>query len=419
MKLPINKPILTTEQVSHLSRDYSLYPIKKAEPILESDLRYLYLELNFTIREIQLYLGRNGCPVSKYLKQYNIIKSKEQIKETSKRTSIQHWGTSHPNQSKQMKQILHEINVKNGRGLTPKQTYFEKYDTEEPLTRQEKIKITNLKRYGREFYFQTENFKEKAKKTWMKNYGVDNSMKALVIQDRAKQTNIERYGYDNAAKSPEIKEKILQSNLEHWGSKTYCESKFYNKDLEMEKRRQTNIQKFGVQHPLQLDEFKEKQKENVLAKYGVENVCQIPEIRNKIHETTKKNNSFGKSRGENFVFETLLRKFPNTQRQYKTIEYPFACDFYIPELDLYIEYQEYQGHGGHPFNPTDETDRKKLKEWKEKAIKNPNGQYKTYIKIWTISDPRKRQIVKDNNLNWIEFFNREEFLTWYNSLEEI
>ena len=66
----------------------------------------------------------------------------------------------------------------------------------------------------------------------------------------------------------------------------------------------------------------------------------------------------------------------------------------------------------------------------KKSIENPNyykemiekvrltslQKYKNAIKIYTISYPLKRQTAKENNLNWIEFFNMKEFEEWYNGI---
>ena len=43
-----------------------------------------------------------------------------------------------------------------------------------------------------------------------------------------------------------------------------------------------------------------------------------------------------------------------------------------------------------------------------------NTQYLRAIKVWSKTDPLKREIAKKNNLNWIEFFNMNQFLDWFN-----
>ena len=48
--------------------------------------------------------------------------------------------------------------------------------------------------------------------------------------------------------------------------------------------------------------------------------------------------------------------------------YPFHCDFYIPSLNLYIEYNGSWTHGKHPFDSLSKEDQNRLKEMKAKAV---------------------------------------------------
>ena len=48
------------------------------------------------------------------------------------------------------------------------------------------------------------------------------------------------------------------------------------------------------------------------------------------------------------------------------------------------------------------------------ALKN----YKDAIKVWTIRDPLKRKIAKENNLNWLEFFSIDDFNIWFQSINK-
>ena len=85
----------------------------------------------------------------------------------------------------------------------------------------------------------------------------------------------------------------------------------------------------------------------------------------------------------------------------------------IPDLDLYIEYQGTWTHGLHPFNENNKEDIDKLNLWKSKNSKY----YDNAINTWTIRDVNKRNIAKQNNLNWIEFFNFDNFKKWLNNNE--
>ena len=101
--------------------------------------------------------------------------------------------------------------------------------------------------------------------------------------------------------------------------------------------------------------------------------------------------------------------------------YPFECDFYIPELDLYIEYQGYKTHGKEPYNPDNPEHIKLVEEYKKRAEEinfkdEKKVQYLRYINVWTVRDPLKRETARKNELNYIEFFNMKQFMEWFNKL---
>lgn len=117
--------------------------------------------------------------------------------------------------------------------------------------------------------------------------------------------------------------------------------------------------------------------------------------------TKKLNNTFNTSKLETELYKKLLKENVNKTiyKQYKDPErYPYYCDFYIKEDDLFIELNAHWTHGGHPFNPNDLNDIEKLNIWKEKA--KTSKFYKQAIYIWTDLDVRKQKCAKDNNLNY-------------------
>ena len=134
-----------------------------------------------------------------------------------------------------------------------------------------------------------------------------------------------------------------------------------------------------------------------------------------------KNNTWNKSKQEEYVYKKLISKFNNVKRQYYSDLYPFKCDFYINDLNLYIEYNGSDLHNDHPFTGSKD-DLIEIEKIKQKAavIKEKTGKnisrYDNKIKIWTISDVNKRNIAKINNLNYKEFFNLKEFDNWFNNL---
>lgn len=141
-------------------------------------------------------------------------------------------------------------------------------------------------------------------------------------------------------------------------------------------------------------------------------------ITNKREEAMRKNGTFHSSTPE-FIIKLLLQsKFTKVNCQFKSKEYPFRCDFYIPEIDTWIEYQGNPGHGKEPFDSNNPEHIEILNKWKERAkIKEKELQrkskYSQFIYIWTNLDVKKRKTAKEHNVNLLEFFKMSQFLEWY------
>ncbi len=181
-------------------------------------------------------------------------------------------------------------------------------------------------------------------------------------------------------------------------------------------RKYTNLLKYGVENVMMVDNIKEKMYKTNLIKYGHKSSMGNKSVIHKQYLTKKKNNTFNTSKPEEEIYKLLVEKFGEVKRQYKSELYPYRCDFYIPCEDLYIEYQGFKSHNYEPFEINNLKHQEKVKKWKEYSQYNKS--YIGYLKVWTVTDPLKRQIVKDNNLNWLEFFNMKQFMDWYNKKEE-
>lgn len=302
--------------------------------------------------------------------------------------------------------------MNNPRKKAKKLSYFEKTGYEKPILNPEvrpkiiaKIKATKLERYGDENYnnsakisqsfrkrssLDKENSIKKLKKTKLERYGDEN----YINSEKIKQTLLKKYGTENPSKIPGIKQKIKQNNLK----------------------------KYGVEFTTQLPSVKEKIRKTNLRKYGVNCIFELPEIRKKADKTKIKNNSLRVSNDETYIKSIFDRDNILYKTQYKSKEYPFFCDFYLPEFKLYIEYQGHWMHGKQnrvniygPYDQNNPEHQEILKKWKQKAINSK--QYEYAIRVWTIRDPLKRQTAKENNLNWIEFFSIEEFEEWYKNFK--
>lgn len=138
-------------------------------------------------------------------------------------------------------------------------------------------------------------------------------------------------------------------------------------------------------------------------------------IIDKTFKTAKQNNHLKGSLQEDNLFKILCSNFNIVLRNYKDERYNYRCDFYIPELDLFIEYQGSFYHNKHPFDKTNFNDIKILKDMKEKSETRKlfNGgkktRYDSLINTWTIRDIEKRDIAVKNNINYLEIFPKYNF----------
>lgn len=163
--------------------------------------------------------------------------------------------------------------------------------------------------------------------------------------------------------------------------------------------------------------------ERMIQDYGVKNAFQLKTTIDKIHDnideinkkkanTRKKNHTF-KASSQEYLLKVLLEAvYPDLCTQYRSEEYPFFCDFYIPSKDLYIEFNGLWTHGYHPFDKDSLEDQKTLEEWKSKD----NKFFDNAIQTWTERDVAKRQIAKKNNLNYIELWNIYDAVDYVNQM---
>ena len=318
-------------------------------------------------------------------------------------------------------------------GITVKKVLKDIYsDVDKKQEINNKIRETCLLKYGDEHY----SNRIKAKETCLQRYGVTSPLKSEIFKQKSKETCLQRYGVEYTGQIPEKIEKTHKACLEKYGvDSVFKVQKFRNQSLD------TCIKKYAsneddinsIVNIGQLKYVKDKIKNTCLEKYGVENPMQTQyyknlissilssnEIQEKIYNTKLLNNSFNISYQEDVCFDLLKEKYSDCIRQYKSELYPFNCDFYIPSLDLYIEYNGSHYHHYHPFDINDDNDINELNRLKEKANNSnahKNGkksQYDNIIYTWTILDSKKRNIAQQNNLNYIEFWNINEVKEWIN-----
>jgi len=125
----------------------------------------------------------------------------------------------------------------------------------------EKIKNTNIEKFGCENAMQNKEVREKFTNSIIEKYGVSHISKLDRIKDQKKEKSIEKYGVEYPLQSPKIREKIVN----------------------------TNIQKYGSENPMQNKEIRDRAQKTVQERYGVDYSCQSQIVKNKTIETNMKN----------------------------------------------------------------------------------------------------------------------------------
>ena len=276
-----------------------------------------------------------------------------------------------------------------------------------------KVKATLLKKYGVDNYSKSNDYKQKISiiqdkmtKACEQKYGVkyysqseDYKLKKPIILEHSKNTQKQKYGVDNYSKTREFKDKVKRTNIERFNVDNLMKLKTY-----VVKLKDTCIKKYGVDNYAKTDVWK---KQYQLNKFN---------ILSKRNATLRKNNSYNKSKSEEKIYSLLLTKFNKSDiiRQYKSDLYPFACDFYIKSLDLYIEYNGHWTHGWYhdkrlgSFNKDNLEHQKILNLYESKNTKF----YKNAIYVWTDLDVRKLETFKENKLNYKIFWTVREVEDW-------
>ena len=287
----------------------------------------------------------------------------------------------------------------------------------------EKVKEYWISHYGVDNPAKTDFVKKKMRETNLRKYGFNCSSKSEIVKEKTKQTCLKRYGVEYTGQIEEAKEKSKKTCLEKYGSEYYIGSKYC-----LEKTIEFSRQNYNVDWFTKSEEIKNKAKETMLRRYGVEYSMQIPknkeymsylmssyEMQERRYNTMKRNHTFNSSSTEEELFLYIESRFPKVVRQYKDKNrYPYFCDFYIPELDYFIELQGYYTHGKHPFDPNSNEDLQLIEYYKRKY-----GEDCQPITIWSIKDVEKRDCAKRNHLNFKEVWSLEDGKNFVNELYDV
>lgn len=278
-------------------------------------------------------------------------KEKQSRQEKKKKTLLEKYG------------VDNYMKTKEGQEKA-KTTNLEKYGVEkysQTKEYKEKIKKTSLEKFGVEHFTQNEKVKAKTKETHEKNFGgmmvsarkkfsEDNNglnpFQIEEIKERIRETNLEKYGVEQYSKTSEYHNKAEQTNLERYGVSNVM---FLQETKE--KIRRTNIEKYERNSPTQIHlpdhtlslytnliEYKEK-----LHELGVQQFAKYMNTTiYTIHRFCRENNiplpPITRSRQEEEIGEYLTKLNIVFEMNNRKIIHPLELDFYIPAHNLAVEF---------------------------------------------------------------------------------
>jgi len=230
-------------------------------------------------------------------------------------------------------------------------------------------------------------------------YGVDNINKLDSTSIKRKQTNLDKYGVDNPMQVVEFKNKQYLNNYLKYGVQ-------HNSQLEgrNEKCIQTSLEHYGCESPMQSIEVKNKLKQTCLERFGVDNPLKSFDVRKKMNKTLNKNGTAPTSRQQiyvNSIFKGELN-YPEDRS---------LLDIAFPDDKLYVECD----FGGHNLQvklgkiTQDEFDKKERvrsiilnrKGWKEMRIISTNDKLPSDLIIFYMLQFAKSYLSTGHS--WIKF----------------
>jgi hypothetical protein len=227
-----------------------------------------------------------------------------------------------------------------------------------------KIKNTNIKKYGKEHFVLTETFKSKRMKTMELLYNDRNYNNST----KRKKTNLNKYGVDNPTKNNDILNKIKQTKLTRYGNEHYnnldkCQQtklkKYGNRNFNnTEKNKKTSLMNYGVTHikKIHLTNTSDFNKEFIINNFIDDGFFLLEECCEHFNYSFSSINAFKRENGINIpnkttkcktqqeIFEVFALDSIPKQFNDRTIISPLELDIYYPKHKLAIEYNGLMFH---------------------------------------------------------------------------
>lgn len=280
----------------------------------------------------------------------------------------------------------------------------------------EQTKATNLRNLGVEFPTQNKSVMKKQEVTNLKRRGVKNVSQDPKVQQTREATFIKNHKKTNPMKVKDLAEKCRLSNIANNGKHSL--SKLENH----QKSKNAINKKYGKPFYSQTEDYKSRHEEieqnridMVQGKYHVDYVTQTKEHIQKVIDTKRKNGTFNTSKPEKELFKFLQAYYPLTEQHKQIPNSKRNCDYYIPELDLWVELHGFHSHNYKEFEPNNPehlqelNDLKRICEEKEAKKKGSGWVEAGKINVWSVRDLYKKQLLKDLGFKYYAIYDYKDF----------
>lgn len=274
-------------------------------------------------------------------------------------TNLCRYGYTHAMKSPSMRKRLSQVMKKNAPMIAVKS------------------RKTCLEKYGVEYYGQIAEARKAQSERMRANLDV--------FMSKSRASMLKRYGVKYSWESAALRGKAQATMRERYGSTCYVQSDEYKERLDsiMDKVRQTNMSRYGAPVYTQSDEYKQN----------------VDDIQSRIIATKRQNGVLNTS-----TVEKHVKGFDDFESQYnKDARYPYLCDFYDKERDLFIEVNASWTHGYHWYDA--EKDVAVCTKWKAKS--EDLTYYENALDVFTKRDVEKRETARVNSLNYVTLWDND------------
>ena len=147
-------------------------------------------------------------------------------------------------------------------------------------TRVARIRDTMMDRYGVENASQCQVVKARKRATMQKNHGVDYPAQSPDLRRKQLDTMMDRYGVAFPMQRADFKQQAADTIKQRYGANGLAATEI------SDKKRNTNKDRYGVDHHSQLQEIKDQKKDTMRENWGVENPSQHPDIQQRKKNTS-------------------------------------------------------------------------------------------------------------------------------------